>query len=226
MPSKSCRTVNNMKVIVTGTSNGIGKGIAEEFLTHGHHVIGMDLCPSTIQHENYTHFVTDILNGELPDIDDVEILINNAGVQNSGNDIDINLKGTIRITERYAIQEKIKSVVFIASASGQTGAEFPEYAASKGGMIAYMKNVALRVATYGATSNSLSPGGVLTDLNAHIIENPELWQQVMDETLLPKWASVDEIAKWTYFVAVINQSMTAQDILIDNGEAAKSNFIW
>ena len=213
-------------MIVTGTSSGIGRGIAEEFLLHGDHVIGLDICPSTINHENYTHFVTDILKGELPYIDDVEILINNAGVQNSGNDIDINLKGTIRVTEQYAMQEKIKSVVFIASASGQTGAEFPEYAASKGGMIAYMKNVALRVAAYGATSNSLSPGGVLTDLNAHIIDNPELWDQVMNETLLPKWASVDEIAKWTYFVAVVNKSMTAQDILIDNGEAAKSNFIW
>ena len=63
-------------------------------------------------------------------------------------------------------------------------------------------------------------------MNAHIIDDPELWARVMHETLLPKWATVEEIAKWTYFVAVVNQSMTAQDILIDNGEAAKSNFVW
>ncbi len=215
-----------MKVLVTGTSNGIGKGIAEEFLSHGDSVIGMDVCASAISHGNYTHVVTDIWTGELPEIEGVEILVNNAGVQNSASDIDVNLKGTIRVTEKYAFQDKIKSVVFIASSSGQTGAEFPEYAASKGGMIAYMKNVALRVARYGATSNSISPGGVLTDLNAHIIQSPELWQQVINEALLPKWATVQEIAKWTYFVAAVNQSMTAQDILIDNGEAAKSNFIW
>lgn len=215
-----------MKVVVTGASRGIGKGIAEEFLRHEHEVIGLDVLPSSIVHPQYRHIVSDIFRGDLPDIDGVEILINNAGVQNSGQDIDINLKGTIRVTERYAFQEKVKSVVFIASASAQTGAEFPEYAASKGGMVAYMKNVALRIAPYGATSNSLSPGGVMTDLNAHIIENPHLWKQVMDETLLPKWATVEEIAQWTYFVAVINRSMTAQDILIDNGEAAKSNFVW
>ena len=34
------------------------------------------------------------------------------------------------------------------------------------------------------------------------------------------------MAKWAFFLTVINKSMTAQDILIDNGEAAKSNFIW
>ena len=215
-----------MNVLVTGTSNGIGRGIAEEFLSHGDHVIGMDRCPASICHKNYTHMVTDIWKGDLPDLDGIEILVNNAGVQNSESDIDVNLKGTIRVTEKYAFQDRIRSVVFIASSSGRTGAEFPEYAASKGGMIAYMKNVALRIAKYGATSNSLSPGGVLTDLNAHIIDSPELWEQVMQEALLPKWASVEEIAQWTYFVAAVNKSMTAQDILIDNGEAAKSNFVW
>ena len=190
-----------MIVMITGTARGIGKGAAEEFLSHGDTVIGIDLLESTIEHENYTHVITDVYHGELPDIDGVEVLINNAGVQNSESDIDVNLKGTIRVTERYAFQDKIKSVVFIASASGRTGAEFPEYAASKGGMIAYMKNVAQRLAHYGATANSISPGGVLTEMNAHIIESPDLWEQVMAESMLGKWATVEEIAKWIYFVA-------------------------
>lgn len=215
-----------MKVVITGTSRGIGKAIAQKFLDCGHTVIGIDICPAAIEGEFYTHVIGDILHEELPEIEDTEILINNAGVQDSGEDIDVNLKGTIRVTEKYGIQDKIKSILFLASASASTGSEFPEYAASKGGMVSYMKNTALRVAKYGATSNSLSPGGVLTELNDHIIQDPELWQQVMNETLLPKWASPEEIAEWAYFVTVVNKSMTAQDILIDNGEAAKSNFVW
>ena len=63
-------------------------------------------------------------------------------------------------------------------------------------------------------------------MNEHIINNPDLWKQVIKEALLPKWADTKEIAEWAYFVTVVNKSMTAQDILIDNGEAAKSNFIW
>ena len=215
-----------MKVVITGTVSGLGRAIAEKFLSSGHTVIGIDVYKSSIEDKNYTHFVADFFSSPLPEIEGAEILINNAGVQDSGRDIDVNLKGTIRVTEKYAFQDKIKSVLFIASASASTGAEFPEYAASKGGMVAYMKNVALRVAKYSATSNSLSPGGVTTELNAHVMNDPKLWAEIMNETLIPKWASAEEIAEWAYFVTVINKSMTAQDILIDNGEAAKSNFVW
>lgn len=215
-----------MKIVVTGSSCGIGKAIANKFLQEGHSVIGIDKQQATIQHNNYTHVIADVFCDPLPQIDNVDVLVNNAGVQNSGNDIDVNLKGTIRVTEKYGVRPNIKSVVFIASASAETGSEFPEYVASKGGMVSYMKNVALRIAEYGATSNSLSPGGVLTPLNQHVIDSPELWQQIMDETPLKKWATAEEIAEWTYFIAVINKSMTAQNIVIDNGEMAKAKFIW
>lgn len=215
-----------MKVLITGSSGGIGKAIAEKFLSLGHEVVGIDREAATLTSVGYTHYVADIARGELPEADGVEILVNNAGVQDSGEDIDVNLKGTIRVTEKYAFNDRIKSVLFIASASAHTGAEFPEYAASKGGMIAYMKNVALRVAGYGATANSLSPGGVTTHINDRVMNDAAAWNKIMSLTLLPKWASAEEIAEWAYFVTAVNKSMTAQDILIDNGEAAKAEFVW
>ena len=215
-----------MKVLITGTSQGIGKAIAEMFLKNNHEVIGIDRNKSTINDEKYSHYVCDIRNYEfLPNIENVEILINNAGTQNE-DDIDINLKALIHITEKYGVQKNIKSILNIGSASGHTGSEFPEYCASKGGVISYTKKVALRVAKFNATCNSLDPGGVITPLNECVINNPVLWNQIMEETPLKRWASVEEIAKWAYFLTVVNTFCTGQSIVVDGGESINFKFVW
>ena len=215
-----------MKILITGTSQGIGKAIAELFLKENHDVIGIDRQESGIAHENYTHYVCDVRDYDrLPDIKGVNVLINNAGTQNE-DDIDINLKARIHITEKYGVHSEIRSILNIGSASGHTGAEFPEYCASKGGVLAYTKNVAMRVAAFGATCNSLDPGGVLTELNECVINDPELWQQIMDETPLKKWATPEEIAQWAYFLTVVNTFCTGQNILVDGGESINYHFVW
>lgn len=215
-----------MKVLITGTSQGIGKAIAEIFLKHNHQVFAIDRNEPSIVHENYVHYVCDVRDYDnFPAVDGVQILINNAGTQNEA-DIDINLKALIHITEKYGVQKQIKSVLNIGSASGHTGSEFPEYAASKGGVLSYTKNVAIRIAPYGATCNSLDPGGVLTELNQCVIDDPELWQEIMDETPLKKWATPEEIAQWAYFLTVINTFCTGQNILVDGGESINYNFVW
>ena len=213
-----------MKTLITGTSQGIGKAIAMFFLEKGHQVIGIDRLPSSITHERYTHITGDI-RGELPEIDGVEILINNAGTQNE-NDIDTNLKALIRITEKYGVREGIKSILSIGSASGHTGSEFPEYCASKGGVIAYTRNVAQRVAPLGATCNSIDPGGVLTPLNDCVVNDPDLWNEIMEQTPLKRWATAEEIAEWAYFMTVTNRFCTGQSIVIDGGESINSHFVW
>ncbi|MBO5148225.1 MAG: SDR family oxidoreductase [Clostridia bacterium] len=215
-----------MKVLITGTSQGIGKAIAEIFLNRNHIVIGIDRRPSAINDDKYTHYMLDVRETDkLPQIDGVNILINNAGTQNE-DDIDTNLKALIKITERYALQREIRSVLNIGSASAHTGSEFPEYCASKGGVVAYTKNVALRVAKYGATCNSLDPGGVLTPLNECVISDPALWAQIMNETPLKKWATPEEIAEWAYFLTVTNTFCTGQSIVVDGGESINNRFIW
>lgn len=64
-----------MKVLITGTSQGIGKAIAELFLQKGHTVVGIDRQEASLVGDNYTHFQCDV-RGELPEVSDVEVLIN------------------------------------------------------------------------------------------------------------------------------------------------------
>ena len=215
-----------MKVLITGSAGGIGSAVARLFLENGHSVVGIDILPFSLEGD-YTHYVADIADvSSLPEIDGCEIVIACAGVQN-GNDIDVNLKGTVNSIEKYAFNSSIKSVLIVASASAHTGAEFPLYSASKGGLLSYTRNVAARLAQYGATCNSISPGGVKTELNRPVMDNPDLWEKIMDVTPLKKWAEPEEIAQWCYFLTVVNRSCSGEDILIDNGETHLNYcFVW
>lgn len=105
------------------------------------------------------------------------------------------------------------------------GIRFPDYAASKGGVIAYTKNLANRLAPR-IIANSVDPGGVITPLNRCVMEDEHLWSQIMELTLLKRWATAQEISEWIYFVGVTNRFMTGQSLLIDGGEAGRTQFIW
>ena len=235
--------IQGKSVLITGACSGIGKIMARRCLEKGaKEVIIWDINEEAIAATVKELSALGKVYGHKADISSpesveaayeatraacgpVDILINNAGVQGS-DEIDVNLKGTIAITEHYGIHEGIRSVLMIGSASAHTGSEFPEYAASKGGLLANTKNVALRIASYGATCNSLDFGGVMTELNRPVMEDPALWAQIMAVTPLKRWMTVREAAEWSYFMTVTNRFCTGQNILIDGLEAGGAHFVW
>ncbi|MCR5762054.1 MAG: SDR family oxidoreductase [Treponema sp.] len=226
-----------MKVLVTGSSRGIGRQVCIKFLEQGHDVFGIDVLADTIstdetvlKRNNYAHYVADIsIKDSLPDIPGVQILINNAGIQTATEkDISVNLLGTMAVTEKYAFQPCIKSVLFNSSVSSLTGNEFPSYVASKSGVTGYMKNCAIRLANeFKATCNAVCFGGVETELNAPVMNDPVLWKKIMDVTPLKRWATVSEAAEWCYFMTAVNAFCTGQAIDISGGERNCADlFVW
>ena len=218
-----------MRILITGAAGGIGSAVAAKFLADGHEVSGIDLVPARVVHPRYTHYIADIRReDQLPVIPGPEILFMNAGAQNSADDIDVNLKGTIRATEFYIREnECLRSVLFNASASAVSGQEFPVYAASKAGVVGYMKNLAVRLAPRGITCNAISLGGVYSPINTPVTEDPALFEQIMAVTPMKKWTDPEEVADWVEFLTVKNRSMSGENLLIDNGEyRLRSTFVW
>ena len=216
------------KVLITGTSSGIGKATAELFLEKGFNVVGLDIASATITHPNFVHIDCDVSNVDsLPEIHDLEYLINNAGTIDEETAIAVNLEGYINVAEKYCYSnDNLKSVLFVGSISGQVGLDTPRYAASQGGRVSYMKNLAIRMGNEKKIPvNCVSFGAVLTGLEPNLYSHQELIDAVASENLLKKWIQPEEAAEWLYFVSVVNKSMTGEEFLIDNGEKANFNFI-
>ena len=53
-----------MKILITGTSQGIGQAIAALFLQNGHSVVGIDRQSASIVHPEYTHVLCDVRDRE------------------------------------------------------------------------------------------------------------------------------------------------------------------
>lgn len=217
------------KVLITGTSNGVGKAAAKKFLEMGHIVCGFDIKPATIFHSNYTHYIADVSKAnQLPEIEAVDYIVNNAGIVTPKKDaIAVNLMGYINIIEKYGYQDTLKSIVNIGSSASIKGYDNILYNVSQGGRDA--------LTIWAANNFGNDPRHVLVNeirLDGIVAANPELgiegtslepalyeadglMNKIADLSVLKRLATVENIAEWVYFVAVINNCMTGQIMNID-----------
>lgn len=217
-----------INVLITGSSQGIGKATTEYFLKHNFKVIGVDIQKATVESSNYVHIQKSIRNC-FEDLKDIhfDYIIHNAGVQEK-DCIPINLIDTINLNENLLKKNKnLRAITFNTSISGIYGDEFPEYVASKAGLNGYVKNVAKRLMPK-AICNAVCFGGVITELNNTIINSKRLFKKVLKVNPLKRWMSVKEAAEWIYFVTVTNKFATGQLFEIDGGENScpESTFVW
>lgn len=227
-----------MKVLITGTSSGVGRAAAEKFLSKGYIVYGFDIKPATINNEKYIHYILDVRNPEkFPEIKGIWHIVNNAGIVTPKIEaIDVNLHGYINIMEKYGDDPELRSMLIIGSTASEKGYDNINYCASQGGRDALVKwastnwgNDSRHVIVNGLRLDGIVPAdpenGIQgTTMEPALYEAEGLMDKIRDLSILKRLATVEEIAEWIYFLLVKNTVMTGQLLNID-GELCNWNFI-
>jgi NAD(P)-dependent dehydrogenase (short-subunit alcohol dehydrogenase family) len=161
--------------------------------------------------------VRDVMQRTLDSLGRIDILVNNAGVGDFGKRIhetddaawatilDINLTGVFRMT-RAVIPQMLKqgrgaivNISSVASLVGIPGA--PAYAASKGGLDAFTRALAIDYAQDGIRCNVVNPGLIDTPMAAPLMANPEMLQPILSHYALRRPGTPDEVANMVLYLA-------------------------
>ena len=139
----------------------------------------------------------------------VDFLVCNAGIWEGGavdalseaawdRTIDLNLKGTWSACRDAVPGMKARGfgrIVIVSSTAGQRGeANVANYAASKGGQIAFTKSLAAELAPFGINVNAVAPGWVDTDMCAAVFEDLNFRKSIEDSIPVGRVATPEDIA--------------------------------
>jgi len=191
--------LKDKKVLITGSTGGIGNSIVEKFYNLGSNVLATGTNEEKLnilknnfpniqiekfrleEHEKIEKFI-DLAEKKL---DGLEVLVNNAGItldnlsirlsnENWKKVLDINLTSSF-LMSKYAIKKMIRKkygkIINITSVVGHTGnIGQANYAASKAGMVAFSKSLAIEYAKKNININCVSPGFIKTEMTEKINE--------------------------------------------------------
>ena len=160
----------------------------------------------------------------------LDILVNNAGITRDrsmrkmtdddwGAVINVNLNGTFYCTSAAVtamVNQRYGRIINISSVVGQMGAfGQANYSASKGGIIAFTKTLALEMAKFNITANVIAPGFTSTEMVDAIPE--EIAAQIKAKIPLGRFAAPEEIAKAAAFLAAEGDYITGQELNVNGG---------
>ena len=176
------------RIVITGTRKGIGKLLAEHYLSLGWHVIGCSRGEGSVEHEAYTHYtlnvseetaVVEMARSLKKEYEGVDALVNNAGIASMNHSLltpvatvnqilQTNVVGTFLFCRemaklmRKSSQPRIVNFTTVAHPLNLEGEAI--YAASKAAVESLTRIMARELAELKITVNAVGPTPVKTDL--------------------------------------------------------------
>jgi 3-oxoacyl-[acyl-carrier protein] reductase len=162
----------------------------------------------------------------------IDILVNSAGIWEEGmigsmtsrhwnRTLAINLTGTFNMCNLVVPKmkaQKFGRIVNLSSTAGQRGEpEHSAYAASKGGIIAFTKSIAVELIRYGIRVNCVAPGWVRTDMVAHVMRSKKLERAILSQIPRGTIGSAAEVAGSVIFLASGLAEHVVGEVLNVNG---------
>ena len=161
----------------------------------------------------------------------IDILVNNAGVNRDelliamekedwNTVISTNLGGLFHCTKavaKYMMLQKHGRIINISSIAGERGGRGQSnYAASKGGVNAFTRSVAMELAPKKITVNAVAPGVFETEMSSTVIRRAK--DHILNSIALKRLGQADEVAKVVAFLASDDSSyITGETIRVDGG---------
>jgi 3-oxoacyl-[acyl-carrier protein] reductase len=238
--------LKNLNIILTGATGVIGNSILDKLISAGSKVLATGTNEEKLKliqekyknlnvlkfdisdHKNIDKFVEDcssILSNKI------DVLINNAGITHDNLSIkmkeeewkrviDINLTSTFLISKnviRKMIKSKAGKIINITSVVGHSGnIGQANYAASKAGIIAMSKSLALEYGKKNITINSVSPGFILSEMTNKISEDHT--ELLKSRISLNKLGKPEDVANTVIFLSSnLADYITGETIHVNGG---------
>ena len=238
--------LKNLNIILTGGTGVIGNAIIDKLVSAGAHVIATGTNEEKLKRIQDKYKELNVIKFNLSDhggidkfVEDcsknfsnkIDVLINNAGITQDNlslrmkedewkNVIDINLTSTFLITKsvlKKMLKLKNGKIINVTSVVGHTGnIGQANYAASKAGIVAMSKSLALEYGKKNITVNCVSPGFIVSNMTAKITdEHTELMKSRIS---LNKFGNPEDVANSIAFLSSnLSDYITGETIHVNGG---------
>jgi 3-oxoacyl-[acyl-carrier protein] reductase len=224
--------------LISGTSRGIGKHLAEHYASKGHRVFGCSRTPVTWQHDRYTHFILNVSDESAvkamfakirKDSGRLDVLINNAAINPAiapamltpaatvMKTLEANFLGTFLLSREAAkimAQNRFGRIINMSSmAAYHHVAGEAAYTASKAAVTAFSRVFAKEIHGHGITCNVLAPAAIPTELSAAV--NAKALLDVLNRNAITEMGDLADVSNATdWLIRLESHAVTGQVIYL------------